>query len=454
MNAPHTAARAIAAAVREGADPHAPAAAALARVAQVNPGLNALCHVMPDTRAQAATVGARLAKGEALPLAGVPVVIKDNIWVQGAPVTQGSRLYADFRAPRDALAVARLRQAGAVIIGIGACSEFACKGVTSTPLHGVTCHPADPSLTPGGSSGGPAVAVASGIAPLALGTDAGGSSRRPPAHVGIVGFKPGQDVIPSGPGFADPVPGISVMAPMATDVADAALMFRVLANGPQHPARALATLRISFAPTMGLPLPLDPAVQSATDAALDALRATGFQVTQASPDWPPGADPAGVMPLQWAGLAHLFGTRWQAEPGLFDPDIGAQIEAGLRLTGTDTARALQASAAMCTTLRGFLRDHDLILSPTSSALAWPHHLPGPALIAGQPAAPRDHAAFTPQFNHAGLPALTIPCGAPTGLPVGLQIGAGPGQEATLLAAAEMFEEIFHQAGLWPAQHRA
>ena len=454
MSAPPTMARAIAAAVREGMDPHAPAAVALARVARRNPEINALCHVMPATEAQAEAVRARLAAGEELPLAGVPVVIKDNIWVQGAPVSQGSRLFADFRAPQDALAVARLRQAGAVILGIGSCSEFACKGVTSTPLHGVTRHPADPALTPGGSSGGPAVAVTSGMAPLALGTDAGGSSRRPPAHVGIVGFKPGQDVIPYGPGFADPVPGISVMAPMAADVGDTALMFRVLADGPLHPARSLATLRIAAAPTMGLVLPLDPAVQAALEAALDALRAAGLRVTQVSPDWPPGSDPSGVMPLQWAGLAHLHGARWRTDPHLFDPDIGAQIEAGLKLTGTDTARALQASAAMRAALRGFLRDHDLILSPTSSALAWPHHLPGPALIASQPAGPRDHAAFTLQFNHAGLPAITIPCGAPTGLPVGLQIGAGPGQEATMLAAATRFEELFHQAGLWPAQHRA
>ena len=123
-----------------------------------------------------------------LPLAGVPIVIKDNIWVKGLSITNGSRLYADFIAPEDAIAVARLRTAGAVILGIGTCSEFACKGLTNTPLHGITRHPANHNLTPGGSSGGPAVAVATGIVPVAIGTDAGGSSRRPPAHVGVGHF--------------------------------------------------------------------------------------------------------------------------------------------------------------------------------------------------------------------------------------------------------------------------
>ena len=139
-----------------------------------------------------------------MPLAGVPIIVKDNIWVEGWRITQGSRLFAEFIAPRDAIAIERLKKAGAVIVGIGATSEFACKGVTTSPLFGPTRHPLDPDLTPGGSSGGPAAAVAAGLVPLAIGTDAGGSSRRPPAHVGVVGFKPSYGAIPYGPGFAEP----------------------------------------------------------------------------------------------------------------------------------------------------------------------------------------------------------------------------------------------------------
>lgn len=444
-------ARDIAAAVQNGLDAGAVVEAALTRIATLNPALNAICHLLPDAMDQAARVTARITAGAALPLAGVPVVIKDNIWVAGATVTQGSRLFADFRAPNDAQAVRLLRDAGAVIVGMANCSEFACKGVTATPLHGVTHHPADPALTPGGSSGGPAVAVASGMVPLALGTDAGGSSRRPPAHVGITGFKPGQDIIPYGPGFAEPFWNISTLAPMAADVEDTALMFAALAPQTLPPARPLDGLRIGFAPSMGLNQPLDTDVATATHAAIDTLRAAGFQVTEASPIWPPGVDAAGVMPLQAAGLAHFYGDRWRATPHLFDPDLGAQIDAGLALSGTDVARALEVSRIMATTLRAYLAQFDLILSPTSSTVAWPHNRLGPATIGGTPAAPRDHAAFTPQFNHAGLPAISIPCGAPSGLPVGLQIGAGPGQDMTLLAAAARFQSLFSKAGLWPQQ---
>lgn len=440
----------LAARVSAGLSPVTVAEAALARVAERNPALNALCHVdAAGVLSEAASVAARLIAGEVLPLAGVPVVIKDNIWVKGKPITQGSRLFSDFIAPEDARAVARLRRAGAVILGIGTCSEFACKGVTATPLHGVTHHPLDARLTPGGSSGGPAVAVAAGLAPLALGTDAGGSSRRPPAHVGAVGFKPTQDIVPYGPGFAEPFWGTSVLAPIARNVADIRLIHGVLAAPAQ--ATVPDMLRIAFAPDLGLGQPLDPAVEQATAAAVAALRNAGYRITDESPLWPEGATQAGVMPLQAAGLAMLYGDRWQAEPALFEPDLGRQIETGLGLRGVDVALALTRSRQLRDTLQAFLGRYDLILSATSPALAWPYEQPGPEKIGGQPAGPRDHAAFTPQFNHAGAPALSLPCGAAeNGLPAGLQIGAAPGRDDMLLSAAQQFEAILSRAGLWPA----
>ena len=175
------------------------------RVERENPKLNAIIRLNPRAAEEGDRVQRRLDAGEVLPLAGVHVVVKDNLWVAGMTIAQGAQLFADFVAPQDAVAVARLRAAGAIILGIGATSEFACMGVTNTALYGMTRNPIDPALTPGGSSGGPSVAVAAGFAPLALGTDAGGSTRRPPAHVGVIGFKPGQDVVPYGPGFDEPV---------------------------------------------------------------------------------------------------------------------------------------------------------------------------------------------------------------------------------------------------------
>ena len=201
--------------------------------------------------------------GKRLPLAGVPVVVKDVIWVGDQRVTQGSLLFKDFVAPRDALAVERLRAAGALVIGMANSSEFACKGLTTNKVYGLTRHPMDPALTPGGSSGGCAVAVAARMAPLALGTDGGGSSRRPPAHVGVVGFKPSFGAIPDPFGFPHAFIGLQCMAPIARSVGDAALMFEAMAgpdardpasmlmpeSGPPRDARQL---RIAFSPRLGL----------------------------------------------------------------------------------------------------------------------------------------------------------------------------------------------------------
>ena len=232
--------------------------------------LNAVVTIDPvRTLREAAEVDRRAQSGEAMPLAGVPVVIKDNIWVGGWRVTQGSRLFADFIAPRDAIAVERLRTAGAVVVGIGATSEFACKGVTTSPLFGPTRHPLNTDLTPGGSSGGPATAVAAGLVPLAIGTDAGGSGRRPPAHVGVVGFKPSYGAIPYGPGFAEPFFGLSVIAPIAASVSDAALAFESMAGAdPRDPDSAIIAmdcrdiegLRIAFSPRLGLDVAVDDVV--------------------------------------------------------------------------------------------------------------------------------------------------------------------------------------------------
>ena len=223
---------------------------ALGRIERVNPALNALIELDPErARADAGVVDGRVAAGEVLPLAGVPVAVKDNIWVAGRRVTQGSRLFAEFRAPADAIAVERLRRAGAVVVGMANTPEFAAKGNTTNRLFGPTRHPMDPSLTPGGSSGGPAVAVAAGMVPLAIGTDAGGSSRRPPAHVGVVGFKPSFGAIPYGPGFPEPFIGLSVIAPIAASVADVTLAFEVMA-GPDRRDPELGADRKRYA---GLP---------------------------------------------------------------------------------------------------------------------------------------------------------------------------------------------------------
>nr|WP_041756078.1 amidase [Bradyrhizobium sp. ORS 278] len=413
--------------------------------------LNAVVTIDPErTRAEADAVDARVAAGEALPLAGVPVVIKDNIWVGGWRITQGSKLFAGFKAPEDAIAVARLRHAGAVIVGIGATSEFACKGVTTSLLYGPTRHPHNPDLTPGGSSGGPAVAVAAGLVPLAIGTDAGGSSRRPPAHVGVVGFKPSYGAVPYGPGFAEAGWGISVVAPIAAHVEDARLAFEAMAGiDPRDPATfdlpkgdASQPLRMAFSPRLGLDVAVDDEVGSGLQRAIDRLRAGGMPIADADPIWPPDLAEDAVMPLQHAGLAALFGDAFRHDATQFDPDIAKQIERGLGLGGADVAHALQASARIARAFAAFFLDVDVLLAPTVPCVAWPLTQLGPTMIGGRPASPRGHAVFTPFANHAGVPAISIPCGRDAkGLPFGLQLIAARGRDRLLLDVAAQTERV-------------
>ena len=427
------------------------AKAALGRI-EAAKALNAVVTIDPArTLADAAAVDARLRAGEQMPLAGVPIVVKDNIWVGGWRITQGSRLFADFIAPRDAIAVERLRKAGAVVVGIGATSEFASKGVTTSPLFRPTRHPLNPELTPGGSSGGPAAAVAAGLVPLAIGTDAGGSSRRPPAHVGVAGFKPSYGAIPYGPGFAEPFFGLSVIAPIAADVADIALAFEAMAGvDPRDPDSARvaqeaddpAGLLIAFSPRLGLDVAVDDVVANGLASAIERLSAAGLPVAQRDPVWPPGVTEEAIMPLQHAGLAALHGECFRNDPSVFDPDIAKQIERGLSWSGTDVAAALIASATIANAFAAFFIEVDLLLAPTVPCVAWPLTQLGPDMIGGRAASPRAHAVFTPFVNHARLPAISIPCGTDAvGLPFGLQLIARRGQDRTLLRAAQHIEAL-------------
>lgn len=414
----------------------------IARIERWQPRLNAFADFDPAVPLAAArSVDARLAAGEALPLAGVPFTVKDNLWLGGRPASFGSRLFEGFVAPRDSWCVARLKALGAVPLGVTTCSEFACKGITATPLHGETRNPWDLSRTPGGSSGGAVAAVAAGLGPLALGTDAGGSTRRPAAHTGLVGMKPTLGRVPNPWGFEDPNHLLSVIGQLGRDVEDVAFMLDALtAWEPADPlscpsfaqADALATLkaqlpklRIAWSPDLGCGLPMDDGVLATLHGALDQLRAAGWQITETSPSWPAQAGEYPLLALQQAGLAQLFGERWQQTPELFDPDIGAQIELGLQVTGPHIAQLMRLREQLHASFQQLFGQYDALLCPVSPVEAWPLGQLGPATIGGRAAGPRGHAGYTPLMNYANLPALALPAGlGPQGLPVGLQI-VGP-----------------------------
>jgi aspartyl-tRNA(Asn)/glutamyl-tRNA(Gln) amidotransferase subunit A len=439
------------------------------RVQRLNPALNAIVQFDADAViAEAKGVDRRIAAGEHLPMAGVPFTVKDNLWVEGRRITQGSRLFADFVAPRDAWAVAHWRRQGAVVLGITNCSEFACKGVTDNLVYGATRHPTHHDLTPGGSSGGAVSGLAAGLGLLALGTDAGGSIRRPAAHCGLVGHKPTQGLVPHPWGFAEPNYGVSTVGALARDVADAAWALDRLAGfdagDPSAPPLdvALATfdaiqhepprdLRIAWSAHLGCDYAVDADVLHQLRQRVDGLREAGWHVTDADPDWPawpPAADGIAAYPLaalQHAGLHALYGGRSPEQRAQIDPHLLEQIDAGAACTPLQLADALRLRERIARSLSHFFDRFDLLLCPTAPVTAWPLGELGPARIGGRPAGSRGHAAFTPLFNACGVPACSVPAGTVRGLPVGLQIVAPRFEDARVLQMAALLERIGQQA---------
>lgn len=428
------------------------AASVCERVRRLNPRLNALIDFnAEDVFAQTEKIESRLAAGEILPLAGVPISIKDNLWVAGRRATCGSRVFADFIAPQDSWSVARLREAGALILGISNCSEFACKGVTSNLLHGRTHNPWDLALTPGGSSGGAVAAVAAGLGTLALATDSGGSTRRPAAHTGLVGFKPGLGRIPHPWGFADATSILNSIGQIGRNVADVRLMVSVLIG--HHPADPLSVpalheeppscaRRLAWSADLGLGYPLDADVRVALENVMARLRDAGWIIEEAAPEWPAELSDTNLMAFQHAGLAQLYGHAYARDPALFDAAIAQQIQAGFSVTGADVTRLLWLRERIVAAVATFFERYDLLLCPTVPCEAWAIDQMGPASIGGKPAGPRTHATFTPLFNHAGVPALSLPCGfGAHGLPLGLQIVGPRFADARVLEKSEQIEKL-------------
>ena len=428
----------------------------LQRLDEANPALNAVVEYDKSwSLAQAKVLDDRIASGEQLPLAGVPITVKDNIWVAGRRITQGSLTLKDFIAPQHAWAVQRLIDAGAVVIGITNCSEFACKGVSNNLVYGSTRSPWDVNLTPGGSSGGAASATAAGIGALALGTDAGGSTRRPAAHTGLVGMKPTFGLIPVGPGFDEPNFGLSVMGQLGRDVADVALMFQTLVSyshldwGSQQFGAISFTLdrpppkslKIAWSPDLGCGFAVDADVLCFLESVVNKLSGQGYQIEIAAPLWPEGVREYPLLKLQQAGLAALHGAELDANPDWIDPDIADQIRLGRQHSAEEIARVLVLREHIYAAYAAFFQDFDLLLCPTTPTVSWPIDQLGPSEIGGQPAGPRGHAAFTPLFNYAQAPACSVPAGLVRGLPIGLQIVAARYRDSLVLEMAAEVERL-------------
>lgn len=426
------------------------AEAAIARVTARNPAINAIVDFDPsEARAAADAVDARRKQGFDGPILGVPYTVKDTTWVAGRRVTNGSLLWRDFRPPRDAVAVERLKQAGGVFLGMTNTPEMAAKGHTENKVYGPTRHPVDPSLTPGGSSGGAAAALAAGLAPIALGTDGGGSGRRPAAHCGVVGLKTSAGAIPAPFGFGGAYgPLYGVTAPMGRRVADAKVAFEVMAGPDPRDPHSVALLdvppparpRVAVSPRLGLGVAVDADVMAAFEAAVGRLRAAGWHIAEADVAWPEGTNEAAFGAVNAAASALLYGAEHAAHPDLFGDNIASLVERGRAVAGTEVVEAFRFADACARAVGDFFTRHDYLLTPTTACVAWPVEQVYPATIEGRPAGPRGHAAFTPLFNLALAPGISVPCGTGrNGLPVGLQIVAPRLHDRPLLAMAQRAE---------------
>ncbi len=448
-----------AAALAEGrTDPEALLDACLARLAAHNPGLNAVIAMdLPAARTAAAEAAARRRAGQALgPLDGVPFTVKDNLYAAGFGATWGSRLFQDFAPGVDDLCVARLRAAGAVLVGKTNTPEFALAVHTSNPVFGTTRNPWDPALVPAGSSGGAAAAVAVGMAPLAIGTDAGGSIRLPAAFTGLSGFKPSTGRIPRLHGFPPLSLDYQAIGVMARDVAGIRLAMGILAGGDPRDRASLAFGPLGAPPPGGTRIRLVmQAGGEGTDAAVAALVRDAAAVlaeagcTIAGGDMPGDAtalrDVSAV--LSAVGVARVV----QAHEGWRDavtPAIRSVAERGMTLSGIDYARAQDGLAAWRASVGAAMGDDDILVTPTCPAPPWPIESGPPATVGGLQAGPRMPVAFTAFANAMGWPAISISCGlSPEGLPIGLHLIGRYGEDARVLALAEAFQQrtAWHKA---------
>jgi aspartyl-tRNA(Asn)/glutamyl-tRNA(Gln) amidotransferase subunit A len=440
--------------------------AVLARIERMNPTLNAFCTLTADEArdaAQAAEVS--VMTGEELgPLHGVPVSIKDLLFTRRLLTTGGSRLFADHVPEEDAVSVERLKGAGAIILGKTNTAEFGHKAVTDNPLFGITRNPWSPSLTPGGSSGGSAAAVAAGMGPLALGTDDGGSIRIPASFCGIYGLKPSFGRVPRGAGF----PGwetLSHTGPMTRTVRDAALVLDALAGpddrdrfslpadtGPSYLESCeggLAGLSVAWSADLGHAT-VDPEVAEICAKAAEDFEALGCHVEVVTPGWD---DPEEIFrAIAPAEIYSAWGDRLEDGADRLDRSLVALLKYGEGITARQYLAATARRQAFWTEVQRFLARFDLLLTPTVAVPAFPVARPAVKEIDGRPVSPLGWIPFCFPFNLTGQPAASVPVGfTSAGLPVGLQIVGRRFADRTVLAASAAFEAAHPWAARRPPE---
>ena len=432
---------------------------------RLDPILNTLVTLDRDVAmAAAAASEERYRAGTSLgPLDGIPVTTKDNLYAEGLRATWGSRLYADFVAPVDDIAVARLRSAGAIIIGKTNTPEFAISGHTDNPLFGVTRNPWNPDLTPGGSSGGAVAGVAAGLFPLALATDAGGSIRRPASYTGVLGLRPSTGAVARAFGFPPLALDFQAVGPIARSVGDLELMFEAIvgadvrdraslgaatAMAMNEPARSVERLRIGW--VRDLPgVPVDAEIPPALKQVATALGELGHIVDEVTAPFDPEAVNAIFGTLSGAGLSRAV-TACDDWRDRIDPALVPMVEQAATIDAASHVRAIDEVNALRVAASGLFDRVDVFLMPVSAAMPWPAEQRFPATIAGETAGPRTAGSFATFVNLLGVPAISVPAPVPSGsLPIGAQLIGKFGDDRRLLRIASELETARPWGDRWP-----
>lgn len=443
--------------------------ATLARAEQANAALNCFITICgKEALRDAAAADAAVARGEALgPLHGVPFHVKDLVNTEGVRTTFASHMYEHNVPAADSVSVARLKQAGAVLMGKTTTPEFGHMPYTEAPLFGRTRNAWAADRTSGGSSGGAAVALAAGVCPIGIGTDAGGSTRIPAAANGVVGFKQSAGVVPHDMA-PDVFANFSSINPMARTVMDTALMLEAMAGehpsdpysygapstgfvAAARPEGSLAGMRVAWRPMMANTV-IDSQVLDLTERAAMALGELGASVEPMDDDLEP------VEPIWFAYASAIWNARFRDLLPQWGNRLSLtlirQMELGKDTTGEAVGRALLGRTQLFRKVQGWFDHYDVIVTPTLARTAIPieERLFEPVEIEGVKTGTvrQSWYPYTHPFNLTGHPAMTLPCGFHSdGLPVGLQLVGRRSEDARLLRVAALFEQARPWSGRRP-----
>jgi len=422
----------------------------------VNPKVNALVTLAPEEQlmARAAEADEALAKGKWLgPLHGLPVSVKDLHETSGMRTTFGSPLHKDFVPDFDCRVVQREKAAGAIVIGKTNVPEFGLGSQTFNKVFGATRNPYDLSKTCGGSTGGGATALACGMAPLADGSDMGGSLRNPPNFCNVVGLRPSPGRVPEVPtrlGWFT----LSVSGPVARNVRDCAYFLSVLAGFDHHSPISIDQPGSQFAQPLGqksfkgvrvalfkdLGLPWEPEVKSAVQAQRKVFESLGCIVEDAEPDFS-DANECFLALRHWS-MEHAFGDLLETHGDQLNEYIHWHVEEGRKLTGPYLARIEAKRTALYQRLCGFKGEYDFFVLPVNQVLPFDVNTHYPTEIAGVKM--ENYLAWMKSayyISTVGNPAVSVPCAfSQSGLPIGLQIVGRDHDDWGVLELAYAFEQ--------------